>query len=394
MRLPNADEVVLQKVKILHTITGLHTGGAEMMLYRLLSQLNRARFDSTVVSLTDWGPIGDRIEALGVKVHVAGLRSVIRVPDGLWRLSKLVKRLRPDIIQGWMYHGNLVAQILSLFLRGTKPVIWNIRHTPSHLRNEKWQTAILIRLGAMLSNRPVRIIYNARVSAAFHENLGYKVDKRVIIPNGFDTQQFHPSERARREIRRELGLSTSTFLIGLIARYHPMKDHATFLRAATQLLQTSPEVHLLLVGRGVDRNNSGLSLLIRQLGLTQHVDLLGERADMPTVMAALDIATSCSAYGEGFSNVIGEAMACGVPCVVTDVGDSAFLVGDTGRVVSTRDPESLVSGWRQLLGLSEESRRALGIAARRRIQEHFGLPTIAKKYAELYEEVAMNNRNY
>jgi glycosyltransferase involved in cell wall biosynthesis len=284
-----------------------------------------------------------------------------------------------------MYHGNLAAAMSSLFLGGI-PVIWNVRHTPYGSSKERCRTGFMLRLSASLSHRPEKIIYNAQTSALQHEALGYRKEKRLVIPNGFDLQQFQPSERARYEIRDELGLPASTPLIGLIARYHPLKGHATFMRAAALLLVDHPEVHFLLAGREVDGSNVNLQEEICNCGMQGHVHLLGERTDISRVMPALDVATS-SSYSEGFSNAIGEGMACGIPCVATDVGDSAFLVGDAGLVVPPRDPEALCEGWKKILDLDPQERRTLGENARARIQKMFGLDAIVSQYESLYEEV-------
>lgn len=374
------------KRSIIHLITGLSTGGAEMMLCKLLSATDCARFDPIVVSLIDRGTLGERIEALGVPVHTVGMAPGRPTPAALWRLIRLVRRLQSDLIQGWMYHANLAGLLAGWLVPGRVPVLWNIRHTPYDLKAEKRMTAALIRLGARLSSRPARIIYNARVSAHQHELLGYAADRRMVIPNGFDCDRFKPSETARLKLRRLLGLEDETLLIGLIARWHPMKDHANFMRAAGRLAARRPDVHFVLAGRGVDKNNSILMKMIQDAGLTGRVYLLGERTDIPEIMAGLDIASS-SSWGEAFPNVVGEAMACGVPCVVTDVGDSAWVVGDAGMVVPPRDAEALAGAWAGLIELGPEGRVRLGRAARQRVEENFSLSKIVTLYEEVYREV-------
>jgi len=357
------------------------------MLYKLLSATDRARFDPIVVSLIDRGTLGERIEALGVPVYTVGMAPGCPTPAALWRLIRLVRRLQPDLIQGWMYHGNVAALVAGGFAPGRVPVLWNIRHTPYDLKAEKRMTAALIRLGARLSKRPVRIIYNAQVSARQHELLGYTADRRRVIPNGFDCGRFKPSETARLKLRRLLDLEGETLLVGLIARWHPMKDHANFIGAAERLAARRPDVHFVLAGRGVDGSNFALRKLVQEAGLVRQVHLLGERSDMPEITAGLDIASSSSSWGEGFPNVVGEAMACGVPCVVTDVGDSAWVVGDTGMVVPPRDADALAGAWAALIELGPEGRARLGQAARQRVITEFSIDQIAKQYEALYLEV-------
>lgn len=363
--------------------TGLRTGGAEMMLFKLCSQLDRYRFTPSVISLSDMGMIGPSIEALGVPVYTLNMRPGRFSLAGLLRLRELVSTLRPDLIQGWMYHGNLAASLMT----GNRPVVWGIRQSLYSLDKERVFTRWVIRLGAVVSRYAHAIVYNSRTSACQHEAFGFDASRSDTIPNGFDTEVFHPDEHARVGIRQELGLSDNVFLIGLIGRYHPMKDHRNFLNAASLLSKEFPNVHFLLAGREVDAGNSVLDAMIVEFGLSDRVFLLGERKDVPQLNAALDVASSASAWGEGFANVIGEAMSCCVPCVVTDVGDSASIVGDTGKVVPPRDPLSLATAWKSLIVLGHDERQALGALARQRVIEKFSLRSVVKQYENLYERL-------
>jgi glycosyltransferase involved in cell wall biosynthesis len=182
-------------------------------------------------------------------------------------------------------------------------------------------------------------------------------------------------------------------IIGCSARYHPMKDHRTFLRAAALLSSHRDGVHFVLAGRGVDPSNRELLAAVRSLGLELQVHLLGERQDMPRITAAFDIGTSSSQSNEGFSNAVGEAMACGVPCVVTDIGDSAFLVGDTGIVIPPLNPEALSNAWIRLVDMDRSSRESLGRAARQRIEGEFSISAVAAEYARIYEEVRRSGQS-
>lgn len=373
-------------MKILHVITGLSTGGAEMMLYKLLSGMNRARFEPVVISLMDRGTLGDRIEALGIPVHTMGLKLGKSTPLSIWCLIRTLRQLQPDLIQGWMIHGNLAAQLVSLFMPKKVPILWNIRHSALSKSDASRVTLLLIQQLSYLSHLPAQIIYNSKVGACDHENIGYNPNKTQVIPNGFDTKLFTISLEARRRFRGELGLSEDVFLMGLIGRFHPMKDHSNFLQAAKKLLAIKPGVQFVLAGKEVDWDNSFLRKLILELEITNQVHLLGERADIPYITAALDIATSAS-YGEGFPNVIGEAMSCGIPCVVTDVGDSAWIVGNTGQVVQPRNPEALCAGWLKLMEMGVEARHDLGARARQRIEDLFSIESIVQQYEQLYQEV-------
>jgi len=372
-------------VRILHFITGLFTGGAEMALYKLLSRLDRELFDPVVVSLVGGEAVREMIEALGVPVYALGMQQGRPTPGAIWRSRHIARQIGPDLIQGWMYHGNLVATLAAASLHVRVPVIWGI-HASLDLKAEKKLTAAVIRMGALLSAWPERILYVSRLSADQHEAIGYAADRRLVIPNGFDCEQFRPDTEARVSVRAELGLPEETPLVGLIARYHPMKDHANFLAAASLLIAQGSNAHFLLVGTGVDLSNKELSTQISTLGLHERVHLLGERRDIPRLSAALDIA-STSSWVEGFPNVIGEAMACGVPCVVTEAGDSAWIVGETGQVVLPRDPVALSAAWRDMLQMSWGERAALGERARARIFENFSLDRVVKQHEMLYVEL-------
>jgi glycosyltransferase involved in cell wall biosynthesis len=373
-------------MRILHLITDLGTGGAEMMLYKLLSRLDANRFHPQVISLMDGGPLRDRIGDLGIAIDSLGMKPRWPRPADAARLVQAVRRRPPDIIQGWMFHGCLATEFVRLFLRPRKPVVWNIRYSLHNMDGEKPARITVIRWLARLSSRPVQILYNSRTSAAQHEEFGYDARRTLVIPNGFDCDLFRPDPPARWSVRQELGLPAGTLLIGLVARMSPVKDHATFLKAAGLLASQVPPVHFVLIGRRTDSSNHVLASQIESLGLRGRVHLLGERHDMPRLTAALDLATCCS-LAESFPNVLGEAMACGVPCVATNVGDAAWIVGETGRVVATRSPAALSQAWKELLALGAERRRLLGEAARRRVVREFSLDRIAGEYENLYDRL-------
>ena len=249
---------------------------------------------------------------------------------------------------------------------------------------------MIIKAGALLSKRVSKIIYNAKVSSLQHMAIGYFRDNSEIIPNGFDSEQFCPKPEARESLRKELDVCNNDILIGLIARYHPMKDHFNFLQAASLLLRQYQQVHFVMVGRDVDWNNFELTRQVRELGISENVHLMGERWDIPEITTGLDIATTSSSWGESFPNVVGEAMSCQVPCVVTDVGDSALIVGNSGLVVPPRDPASMANAWRKLIDLGIEDRQCLGDAARKRIEENYSLGTIVGHYEALYRAMLVN----
>jgi glycosyltransferase involved in cell wall biosynthesis len=376
----------MKAIKIVHLITGLQVGGAEIMLYKLLSRMDAGRFRNIVVCMTEEGQVAEWIRKLGIEVHTLRMRRGRPSPAAALHLVGLLRRERPAILQTWLYHADLLG-LLTARLAGCPGVVWNIRSSNLGRYQHRRLLQCTIRTCARLSGQPDAIVVNSVAGRRVHRRIGYHPRSWVLIPNGFDTERFRPDPAARC-LRRELGLNSSTFLIGLVARFDPLKDHATFLKAASVLHACCPEVHFVLVGRDVTLDNSLLARLIEQGKLTGAVHLLGERRDVPRLMAALDLATSCS-VSEGFPNAVGEAMASAVPCVVTDVGDSALLVGDTGLVVPPSQPEKLAAAWARLVQLERAQRQRLGDAARQRILTTFGLDAIARRYQDLYEGLAV-----
>lgn len=371
-------------MRVMHIITGLNTGGAEMALYKLLSRMDRAQYEPVVVSLMGEGTLGARIRELGVPVHTLGMRAGLPGPAAVWRLRRLVCDIQPDIIQGWMYHGNLAAWLARKLTRSKMPIVWGIHHSDSS--TDKPLTRVIVRLGGLLSRKVNTTIYVANAAVPLHQSLGYK-GAHVVIPNGFDLEQFQPSEEARQSVRAELGLPAATPLIGILGRYNAMKDHANLLHAAKIVLDKRPDVHFIMAGRDVAASNSALNQIVDSLGIRQNVHLLGERDDASRLMASMNVYAS-SSCGEAFPLVLGEAMACGVPCVATDVGDSAYIVGEHGRVVPPRDAEALADGISELLALPAAERMELQDRCRQRIMENFSISAIAAQYVQLYEKLA------
>ncbi|MDT3679601.1 MAG: glycosyltransferase [Burkholderiaceae bacterium] len=373
--------------RVLHVITGLSTGGAELSLLKLVGSLRRERFDHLVVSLTGKGDVGDRIEALGVPVIAMRLSRAVAAVAGPTRLSRIIAKAEPSFVQGWMYHANLLATMAVKLAGIGVPVLWNVRASLDGIENEKRSTRALVRVGAWISSSPQGIIYNSVASARQHEALGYAAGRTQVIPNGFDCSLFRPNPSAGPALREALGLDAHSIVVGCVGRYHPMKDHATLLSAAASAVRIEPRLQFVLVGAGVDSSNHALAALVAQLGLAANVHCLGERGDIPAITAALDIACSASC-GESFPNVVGEAMACGVPCVVTDTGDAARVVAECGLVVPVREPALLGKAIVSMVRLGADRRRSLGSAARERITRHFSLEAVSDCYQSYYERIS------
>jgi glycosyltransferase involved in cell wall biosynthesis len=371
---------------IVFLITDLDTGGAEIMLYRLLSRLDREKFTPTVISLRRDGPLGKKIRALNISVLALGMDPQRPNPLSFFKLLSILRQLHPDMLQTWMYHSDLIGGLAGFFIK--IPVIWAIHNSTTDPKHTRTRTLIIVRLCAFLSSLiPTKIISCSEKARQVHVQIGYASKKFVTIPNGFDLTDFKPDQEAAKKIRLELELEPTTSLIGMAARYDPQKDHANFIRAAQIFHQTSPQTHFLLCGEGLTWENTTINGEIDAAGLRSYFHLLGRRDDMPSVFNALSLHGLSSAYGEAFPNTLGEAMASGVPCVATDVGDCSFIIGDTGLVVSPKDPQALADAWERILCLSAEERLSLGGRARQRIQELFSIGEITRRYEDVYRQI-------
>ncbi|MDO8311687.1 MAG: glycosyltransferase, partial [Sideroxyarcus sp.] len=338
-------------MRVLFIITGLSTGGAETMLLKLLERLDRQRFSPHVISLTTLGEIGPRIAALGISVEAIDMKPGLPSPLGFLHLVRQIKRVKPDVVHTWLYHADLLGG-LAARLAGVSAIGWCIRNSNLDKDKTKLSTRAVVRLCASISSWvPSQILSCSEEARQVHVALGYAAEKMRVVPNGFDLARFKQDGDARSAVRAELGIADSTPLVGLIGRFDPQKNHAGFFEAAGILSRQMPHVHFVLAGRGIEHNNIALMQSINKAGVLANTHLLGLRDDVPRLMAALDVLAS-SSYGEAFPNVLGEAMACGVPCAVTDVGDSAYIVGDTGCVVASGDMRGLAAALEELLALS------------------------------------------
>ncbi len=377
-------------ISIAFIITGIGWGGAEGMLYRLLSRLDRTRFTATVITLIDVGPqpLIEKIQSLGISVRCLGMQPGRPSLVSLLRLTRWLRENPPDLISTWQYHADLIGG-LAARLAGGIPVAWGIRQSDLNREGNGRLTFLTVRMCALLSRwLPVRIVCCSEASRQVHAASGYVAKKMVVIPNGYDLGTFRPDSVARVAIRKELHIPEDAPVIGLVARFHPQKDHRNFFQAARLLHKDRPDVYFVLCGLEVNWENKTLTSWIEEAGIRKRVLLLGRREDISKLTAAFDIACLSSSYGEGFPNIVSEAMSCGVPCAVTDVGEAAFIVGQTGRVVPPRNPNALAASLRELVDLGQEGRSRLGVAARQRVKERFNLPQIVAQYESLFQELA------
>lgn len=355
--------------RILHVISGLGTGGAETMLVQLTSALKARGFDQHVVCLSVRGPNADEIEKRGVPVTALGVASLAAAPAAVICLCRAVRSFKPDVIQGWMYHGDLFATLAHLFSPGrARRLFWNIRASNTDLGGY----GNMLRISAMLSRIPDVVLANSQAGLDFHIAKGYRPRRPVVVPNGFDTSKFKPDVDTRRAVRKEFGIAENAVVAIHVARADPMKDHASFVQAMRLL----PQVRAIMAGTGTEG-----------LDVPANVLALGVRKDVARLFAASDIVVSSSVFAEGFSNILAEGMSTGLVPVTTDIGDARLIVGDVGYIVRLRDPQALVKAIGHIAALPEAERRERGLAARARILDRFTLEKAVNRFAGLYSGI-------
>lgn len=371
--------------RIQHVISGLGAGGAERTLESLVLGLKERGYDQRVTSLSDIGPIGAALRKAGISVEAMGFPRRRLPVAGIRALGQDIRGYRPDLVQTWMYHANILGLIAAGGDRST-PIVWNIRGSARRWHEFGLSTWLMVRAGATLSNRPSAIVANSEAGLRDHVRMGYKARRWVVIPNGIDTDRFRPNAAERRRIRAELGAGNNDILVGVVGRYHSVKGSSEALQAFASIHAWCPETILGLAGEGMVVGNSRLRATVRDLALENAVRLIGPRTDVPVLMNGLDLLVSPS-HSEGFPNVVAEAMATGIPCVVTNVGDSSLIVADTGAVVPPREPRALEAALRQLIEIGRAGRVGLGRRARERIRSTFSKGFMLEAYSSLYEGI-------
>ena len=377
-------------MKNLHIINTLEIGGAQSVLVQLLEGWGDERDQQMVISLRDREQLSERLESLGIAVeHIGFLPGKIN-PTKFLKLIRIIRSYKPDIIQTWLYHADLIGSIAAR-LAGRTPIVWGVHHTTTSKQTVKASTWRIIRILSWLSSYiPSKIIFCSHSAFHAHIDIGYPKEKLIVVPNGIDSNRFQPNAFARSLLRSELKLSNNTKLIGMFARYHPQKDHHTLIRAAGVLFKKKVNVHFVLAGEDVDASNSLLQTQICEENLQDNIHLLGSRYDMPLLTAGLDIATLSSSYGEALPQTLGEAMACGIPCVATNVGDAEALIGNTGIVVAPEDSQMLADAWESILDLSDKEYNYRSNLARNRILQLYNSENMINQYKNTYKALISN----
>lgn len=381
-------------MRIVHVISGLQVGGAEMMLYRLIQASQRDGVQHTVISMSSVDMIGERIRSLGVEVRMLGMSRSVPNPLMLFRLVRWLVELRPDVVQTWMYHADLFGGVAARIARlvagrgdrrqGAFTLAWGVHQTEFPSYRSSTKLAVVAKFCAWLSTwLPDVIICCAEAARLSHFRGGYCKTRMQVIFNGFDLELFRPRRRESDPLRAMFGLDPATKVVGIVGRYDPAKDYGNFISAVAKVSAIEPGCRFLMIGRGLDDGNQELAAMIDQAGIKDVCRLAGPRNDVHLLISALDV-FCLSSRSEGLPTVVGEAMACGVPCVATDVGDTATLLGETGRLVPSGDPEALAAGILSLLSLDHEEREQLGKQARTRMTSRFSIERCWASYRYVY----------
>jgi glycosyltransferase involved in cell wall biosynthesis len=339
----------------------------------LVKDFDKQKFDLTVLHFYSGGPLEKEIKERDIPVISLEKRGRWDFLGFLWHLIRHLKQIKPDIVHTYMGESNILAILLKPFFPSTR-IIWGMRMSQAPTEAIDWLGNLLGKLESFLSRAVDLIIVNSHAGKEDCLSYGFPAEKMVVVSNGIDTERFQPDLEAGVKVRAEWGILETQIVIGLVGRIYPQKDHPNFLRAVALLCKDDENLRFVCVGTGPDKNYiQEMYQIAEELGISNRVIWTGARADMRAVHNALDIAVSASAFGEGFGNTIGEAMACGVPCVVTDVGDSAWIVGDTGVVVPPQNSEALAAGIKQFIELDTDKKTALQKKARRKIVECFSV---------------------
>lgn len=381
------NETPATPLHVVHVISGLGQGGAETVLFRLVTATSPA-IRHTVVSLTDEGVFGPRLRAAGVDVRLVSLKGAAALFRGFPRLVRTLRHLRPDVVQTWMYHADLLGGIAAR-LAGCPRVVWGIRNSGADLHHGSRSARIFARLCAVSSRRiPAAIVACAHDAARRHQGWGYDHARMHVIPNGYDLSRWTPDPSMRVAMRDALGLPGDALVVGSVARWNPLKDHENLLQALSVVAPEFPTLRCVLVGDGIAATNTALTALANRFGVADRLLLLGRRHDVPAILQALDLHV-LSSRAEGFPNVVAEAMAAGVPGVVTDAGDAAAIVGHEGWVVPVRQPAALAAALRTALGTvgSAEYAGRSG-RGRDRVRRQFSLDAMVASYENLWRSVA------
>ena len=382
----SASKLTLDRRKVVILARSLEVGGAETQLAALAKGLPADQFDVTVACLYAKGPLMSELQAAGI--HILSLEK-----KGRWdifsffsRTRRTLAELQPDILHSFLTPPNILSSLIIKHLKNCK-LVWGVRASNMDMSNYDWTWGLTFRLECLLSQRPDIIVANADAGKKYVVGKGFPQQSMTVIPNGIDTSRYSVDKDAGQTIRQEFGLTMHDKLIGIVARLDPMKDHRTFLQAAGEMSKNHPDVRFLCVGYGPSEYEQSLKQLAKDLNLDDKVIWVGQRRDLLSLYSAMDIASLTSAYGEGFPNTIGEAMSCEVPCLGTDVGDTAKVIGDTCIVTPIGDVNAIVNGWLAILSETTDEQSVRRKRCRQRIVNNFSLESMIESHTRLYDQL-------
>lgn len=371
-------------MRVFHIITGLNNGGAEGVLYRLCK--HDAENQHLVVSMMDEGKYGPLLNKEGVEVHCLNMQQGSVSFSGLWKLFRLLRAFKPDVVQTWMYHADLIGGVIAR-ISGIKYIFWNVRHTNLEPGTVKKKTIWVAKICSFISSfLPYRILYCANDAKFVHERLGYEVDKGVVVRNGYNLSEYNFDVHSCERFRSEINLLPEEILLGMVGRYNPQKDHNNLISALGIIKKKGVKFKVALVGKGVDYSNTDLFQCISANDLENEIVLLEQRTDIPAVMNGMDLHI-LSSLSEAFPNVLAEAMACCTPCVTTNVGDASFIVGETGWVVEPRNPEQVAQAIEAAMLEKQNNPEQWDKRkqdCRVRIVDNFSIDTMVKNYNQVW----------
>jgi glycosyltransferase involved in cell wall biosynthesis len=375
-------------MKILHIITSLGDGGAEHTLYKICKYDKQNRH--IVISLKSSDKYVPLCNKLGIRVYCLNMKNFLHIYKFFY-LIKLISNLKPDLVQTWLVHGDFIGGIAAKFA-GIKKIIWNIRYSNLESGKAKFSTIILVKILVILSFYiPESIVVVSKRAKLDSEKLGYSKKKLFLISNGYDFKILKPNKKDKLFLKKKINLKKRIPIIGKVARYDAKKDHLNLLKALAFISKKKIKFFCVLIGTGIDRNKVLLNE-IKKLKLIKNVKLLAPINDITKVMNGLDIHVQSSRYGEGFPNVVAEAMACGTPCVTTDVGEASFIVGNSGWIVPPKNSIRLAKALeKSLIEIGTKKWNKRRNKARKRIKENFDIFKMIASYNNLWSNV--NNKN-
>jgi glycosyltransferase involved in cell wall biosynthesis len=374
---------------IVHIITGLNNGGAEAVLFRLVT--NDRPNKHIIISMMGMGKYGALLREAGILVRCLNMPKGRVNLKGLIYLWKLIRRSEPDVVQTWMYHADIIGGALAR-LAGVRNLIWGVRNSTLVPGLTSRTTILVARLCATASYLiPYRIVTCAQRALDVHIALGYSPSKFFLIPNGYDLNHYKPDSHSRKRLRLEWGINERVTLLGMVARFDPQKDIDNFLQALKIVSDINPNFHCVLIGSGMDMGNTQLIESLTRNGVEKKVSLLGPHNHIAAVMNALDIHILSSKFGEAFPNVLAEAMACGTPCISTDVGDAKIIINNTGWIVPPQSPQSLSGAILEALELIKEKERwnLLQQECRNHIVDNFSIDRMVNTYHTVWTNIKL-----